>query len=161
MWSKMARCPSVQCGGRRQALCHLQDGHRLWICRALQPVLVPQRPGAPLQKRLLGPTQRPPECKPGLPGHGPLSEPEPAPQMNRPPAVSGRQPGRGSTLFSHCIRGGKKKILSTKLFLFLAKRNGLNRLLKIHAFFARGWSRFPAPAAVQQRALLANSTAFK
>lgn len=70
---------------RHQTLCHLQDSHWFRIRRALQPVLIPQGPGAPLQERLLGPTQRPAECKPGLPGPGALSEP--APQMNHPPAV--------------------------------------------------------------------------
>lgn len=90
---------SFQCGGWYQALRHLQDSHRLWIRRALQSVLIPQRPGAPLQKRLLGPTQRPAECKPGIPSPGPLSEPEPAPQMNHPPAVS------------DAIQGGETKIV--------------------------------------------------
>lgn len=108
-------CPSFQCGGWHQALRHLQDCHRLWICRALQSVLVPQRPSAPLQKRVLGPTQRPAECKSSLPGPGPLSEPEPAPQMNYPPAVYDTNQG-GDTKFS-LLCNGERVNLWTMLVL--------------------------------------------
>lgn len=86
---------SFQCWGWHQALRHLQDGHRLRICWALQSVLIPQRPGSPLQKHLLGPTQWPAECKSSLPCTGPFPEPEPAPQMNYTSSV-GCQPGWGN-----------------------------------------------------------------
>ena len=59
-----------------------QTATGLRLRRALQPVPLPPRPGAPLQERVLGPTQRPAECKPSLPGAGPLPEPEPASQMS-------------------------------------------------------------------------------
>lgn len=74
-------CP-FQCWRRHKALRHLQDNYRLWIRRALQSVLLPQRSRAPLQKRLLGPTQRPAECKLSLPGLGPFSEPELEPALD-------------------------------------------------------------------------------
>lgn len=106
-------CPCFQRGGRHQTLRHLQDHHRLRVRRALQPLLVPQRPGASLQERLLDPTQRPAECKSSLPGPGPLSEPDPAPQMNPPPALRDTNQGGEKKLnfHSNALEKQKKKKL--------------------------------------------------
>lgn len=125
----------LQCGRQRQALRHLQDGHRLRFRRTLQPLLVPQRSSAPLQKRLLGPTQRPPECNSGPPCPGPLSEPEPAPQMNYPPPGRLRhQPGWGCLCFTvMCWRDLRTMLIRHK------KKNRFSSFTLKFVFFAGGW----------------------
>lgn len=113
-------CP-FQCGRRHKALRHLQDSYRLWICRALQSVLLPQRSRAPLQKHLLGPTQRPAECKLSLPGLGSFSEPELEPALDG-SSTSSASGQRTEQCLLMCLTGqhkGTESCLIKKTFVYV------------------------------------------
>ncbi len=64
IWSD--RFPLIQSGWGCEALCDLQDVHRLRLRWALQPVLIAERAGPPLSTHIPDPAQPAAECNPGL-----------------------------------------------------------------------------------------------
>lgn len=62
----MTKFSLLQCGWGCEALCDLQDVHRVWLCWALQPLLISEGVGPPLPPHIPDPTQPAAECNPGL-----------------------------------------------------------------------------------------------
>lgn len=59
---------SLQCGRRGEALRHQQNSHRLWLCRALQPVQLTEGTGLALPAHVPRSAQWLSECHVSIPG---------------------------------------------------------------------------------------------